>query len=187
MGYAAAHPDRVAALILVGSAGPSLRTQDTVSQRLNARLTQSDRDSIAYWSRLVANVSTHAEALAKVGYFTRRAYIYDRRNEAAVEQSREADSVNPVVSRLTIQDLRKTNFDLAPALSSIHEKFPVLVMYGAADAIGGTTAPEILKALPQAHVRVIRRSGHYPWIEAPTEFYPQIRSFLGTVEQRTGR
>lgn len=187
MAYAAEHPDRVAGLILVGSAGPSLRTQDTIAQRLNARLSQSDRDSIMYWSRLARDPSTRAEALAKVGYFTRRAYVYDLHNEPAIERSREADSVNPVVSRLTVQDLRTTNFDLAPALSKIDKDLPVLVLYGAADAIGVTTGPEILKALPAAQVRVIQRSGHYPWIEAPSAFYAAIRSFLDRAEQSAGR
>jgi pimeloyl-ACP methyl ester carboxylesterase len=57
-------------------------------------------------------------------------------------------------------------------------RIPVLIVYGEVDAIGTSTVTELREAFPEATVKVIPRSGHHPWIEAPAAFYGTVNAFL---------
>jgi proline iminopeptidase len=187
MAYAAAHPDHVAALILVGSGGPSLRSQDTIGKKLAARLTPADRDSISAWSAL-ATGPRRAEALREMARLDRKAYMYDVRKQPAVEREKGGASFDSRVSTLVFQDLERTHFDLSASLARLREQsslpFPVLLIYGDADVIGVTTAPEISPLFPQAQKEIVPHSGHYPWIEAPSRFYSDLDRFTSRPPPR---
>ena len=67
-------------------------------------------------------------------------------------------------------------YDLYADLSKI--KSPTLVLFGQSEAAVNLHAQKMTKALPNSRLEVIKNSGHFPFIENPTEFDKSVRSFL---------
>jgi len=101
------------------------------------------------------------------------------------------------VSRLDLESVRfgpetqavwesLEGFDLRPRLSEI--KVPTLVIAGAEDrAVTAERSKELAAGLPRAKLLVIKKSGHYPFIEAPDEFLSGVREFLpGKPKKKKG-
>jgi len=101
------------------------------------------------------------------------------------------------VSRLELESVRfgpdtqavwasLEGFDLRPRLSEV--RVPALVIAGAQDrAVTPETAKELADGLRDGRLRVIEKSGHYPFIEAPEGFLSAVREFLlGKPKKKKG-
>ena len=77
-------------------------------------------------------------------------------------------------------------FDLRPRLSEV--RVPTLVIAGAQDrAVTPERAKELADGLRDGRLRVIEKSGHYPFVEAPGEFLSAVREFLlGKPKKKKG-
>jgi len=76
-------------------------------------------------------------------------------------------------------------FDLRPRLGEI--RVPALVVAGAQDrAVTVSRAKELANGLREGKLRVIEKSGHYPFIEAPDQFLAGVREFLGIKTKKKG-
>ena len=76
-------------------------------------------------------------------------------------------------------------FDLRPRLGEI--RVPALVVTGAQDrAVTVARAKELANGLREGKLRVIEKSGHYPFIEAPDQFLAGVREFLGIKTKKKG-
>jgi proline iminopeptidase len=182
MAYTVAYPTRVHALVLVGSAGAGPGLEEEMSQKLKARLTPLDVESIRYWAGQIANPRLNAEALMALKRFNTYAYMYDRRLvDERLKYVTDAE-LRSQTGRVMMRDLSRIGFDLREDLTRIgHDvkrRPAVAVFYGEVDAIGEVSARQIRAAFPAATVRVFPRSGHYPWIEAPDAFYRELNAFI---------
>ena len=150
--------------------------------RLKSRLTKLDIDSNSYWSRQVGDPRSSTAALIAMKRINTYAYMYDRRlvNERT-KYFTVAELTSPTGS-VMMRDLSRIGFDLRPQLARIGRdpalRPAVAIFYGEVDVVGEVSAPQIEAAFPSAVVRVIPRSGHYPWIEAPDAFNRELRSFI---------
>ncbi len=72
--------------------------------------------------------------------------------------------------------LRRDGYDWRPLLRSL--RTPTLVVHGAADLIPEQVARDLVELLPNARLELIRESGHMPFWEAPTVFFPLVDAFL---------
>jgi len=187
MAYAVAHPTRVRALILVGSAGAGPGLGKQMSEKLKARLTRLDIDSSLYWSRQISDPRLSAEALVAMKRLNTYAYMYDRRLVSERMKYYTAAELRSSTGSLMASDLSRIGFDLRKDLWRIgHDpklRPSVSIFYGEADAIGEVSAPQISAAFPSAAVHVIPHSGHYPWIEAPDAFYRELKGFIRGLSQ----
>jgi proline iminopeptidase len=182
MAYAVAYPARVHALILVGSAGAGPGLGKEMSEKLKARLTPLDVESIHYWAGQIGNPRLNSQALMAMKRFNTYAYMYDRRLvDQRLKYVTEAELYSQTGAEIT-RDLSRIGFDLREDLARIgHDakRHPaVAIFYGEVDAIGEVSAPQINAAFPSAIVRVVPHSGHYPWIEAPDAFYRELNAFI---------
>jgi proline iminopeptidase len=76
-------------------------------------------------------------------------------------------------------------FDLRPRLSEV--RVPALVIAGAQDrAVTPERAKELADGLGDGSLRVIEKSGHYPFVEAPQEFLSGVREFLSGKPKKKG-
>jgi len=185
MAYTVAHPTRVHALILVGSAGAGPGLGDQIMQKLKARLTPLDVESSRYWAGQMANPRRNAEALMAMKRFNTYAYMYDRRLvDERLKYVTDAE-LRSQTGGVMLRDLSRISFDLRADLARIgHDpklRPAVAIYYGEVDAIGEVSAPQIHAAFPTAIVRVFPHSGHYPWIEAPDAFYRELNAFIGRL------
>ena len=179
LAYASAHPDRVRAVVTMGS-GPvvwtyfgefndniraRLRPNETAAQQAAGKL--SDRDAAAF------------EQLRAIlpGYF----YDHEKgiRYAQSIRQSGYKSQINPFV----MSNLYKAKFDLRPAMRQVHA--PVLLLQGRQDPAGEANIFEAYLALPNARLTFIERCGHLPWVEQPQKFYRACRKFLGEVYNKT--
>ena len=78
--------------------------------------------------------------------------------------------------RLDIQDLRRIHYDAKPLVQTL--KTPLLVLCGRQDPVGIFQTMKVRELNPSAKIVWIERSGHFPWVEAPTPFYGETLSFL---------
>lgn len=188
MAYTVAYPTRVHALVLVGSAGAGPGLGQAMSEKLKARLTPLDVESIRYWAGQIGNPRLDAEALMAMKRFNTYAYMYDRRLvDERLKYVTDAELRSQTGAVMT-RDLSRIGFDLRPDLDRIgHDpklRPAVAIFYGEVDAIGEVSAPQIKTAFPSATVHVVARSGHYPWIEAPDAFYHELDAFIAGLGRR---
>ena len=190
MAYAARYPTHLNGLVLVGSA--SLRPGSTnaeISRRLRARLTEADIDSIRALSGLVTDPARRDSALRAIYLLNWKAYEYDPANVRALAADFPPGSFNERTSALMNRDLLRSGAAVGEQLdtSAVTRAIPVLIVYGAVDAIGAVTVAELSRRFPQATVTIIPRSGHHPWSEAPSAFYAVVDDFLGARSLTSGR
>lgn len=182
LAYAAAHPDRVAAMVLADGTGLDWadfraeyhRTADArrtpAQQRRLDSLTARARTDDEEVERRVLNALPDFAAPAT-------AWTLAREDAAApfainVDCNRilndETDAVGPAAQRE--QCARAT--------------MPVLVVHGVADPrpIGGVR--RLVDALPNARLVVLPGCGHQPWREDPDRFRGVVASFIGEVLSR---
>ena len=57
-------------------------------------------------------------------------------------------------------------------------KVPVLVIHGTRDPIPLDAAREWAASFGDARLLTIEGTGHFPWVERPTTFFPAVESFL---------
>jgi proline iminopeptidase len=186
MAYASTYPEHVAGVVLVGSGTlrPAL-TNTAISQRLTARLTQADLDSIRALSAAVPDPVRRAGALRRIRLLNWKAYEYDPASVNALAQRLTPQSFNEQTARWMYADLVREGPRFAAQLASAARlrSIPVLIVFGAVDPVGTTTVAELQSEFPQATTQVIPRSGHHPWIEAPAAFHAAVDTFLQNTEK----
>jgi proline iminopeptidase len=178
--YALAHPDRVRALALVGTAS-SARAIDADFRRILRRARPSDRRRMA--------------ALERSGIFTRTGEY--KRAYAALTARILAPYMEPDPSRVH-HEFPPIATDVVRALWSEHSDFrvggtlsgfdftaglrdlalPVLIVIGARDLVSLATAEQTRAACRHASLIVIADAGHLMFIDATALFNALLESFL---------
>lgn len=181
LAYAAAHPTRVAALVLVGCG-----TFDPVARRefhraCDARLSEAEREGLARLQEEIADPDARLAARARL---LARAYSCDLGGEhvdIGVCDARAHDETWSDMVHLQEQGEYPAAFGAIDA--------PVLMVHGAADPHPGPLIRESLSPwLPRLDYRELARSGHYPWLErgagVQREFYTMLAEWLSEHGQR---
>jgi pimeloyl-ACP methyl ester carboxylesterase len=149
---AARHPERVARLVLVASAG--IRPPRSLKGRLLVGTTKL----LGAGARLplISGAMTHL--LARW------------RERVGSRDYRHAGALRPTLVRVV-------NEDLAPLLPAI--KAPTLLLWGDQDREVGRRAVEVMAAqIPEARMVVFPGAGHFPFQDAPEAFQDELIGFL---------
>ncbi|MEO8564199.1 MAG: alpha/beta hydrolase, partial [bacterium] len=181
MVYASTYPEHTSGLTLIGSGGFDAGADAIISERLRARLTKSDRDSMRVLSARLGNQSNQESALRAMRLLNWKAYQFDPANARKLSAYLTPNGFNGRTARWMTSDLERSRPRIATDLdraSIALGRLPVLIVYGEADVIGLATAPELRRRFPSAKEVVIKRSGHHPWIESPAALYQSIDLFL---------
>lgn len=174
MGYAAKYPERVAALVLVDTLAPDVktlhRTFDAFDRRIEERIAQG---YIPAELPEVADDDGTADLIALLP-----AYFHDPLHEDTTHlggSSRNADV-------LEATHRNSAEFDYREQLSEL--RAPSIIFHGASDPFGMEGAEEAASALAnslRASV-IIERCGHIPWEECPEPFFSELKRFLAAPE-----
>jgi len=178
MAYAAAHPDRIDRLILIGSGGPTLEFAERFSDNIAARLRPEDVEARHYWESADRRGVDRDKAALSAMRAIVPGYFFDRAKALAFAADLKDDSFHPAVNSMLMGDLGK-NYDLRAGLRKVDR--PVLIVQGYQDPVGDKTAEDIHALLSKSTVSYINKSGHFPWIEQPEEFRRALAAFLTTA------
>jgi len=168
--YATHYPDRVSALILMGSGPPThegtLQCQDALVQRIITLMQQG---------MIIENPESGSQA-AVVGYLP--AYFSDPNFWFSPDDPGRAPKID---ERTTlVNDLTwaaNADYDLTADLARLNQR--VLNLWGEDDPVRQISSPMIITALPNADLEtvVFNHCGHF-WQECPEPFFKAISEFL---------
>jgi proline iminopeptidase len=180
--YAAAHPQRVDSLVLVGSGPVAAEFLDAFLDNVMMRLAPDARKQLTALAQPDGNL-TPEERFAAGMKLMLPGYFFDPAQAPAFAANVRPDSVHMDANQLLSMELMQPGADLRPRLKSFSR--PVLIVNGRQDPIDARMAYETQLALKGSTLKFINRCGHFPWIEQPQQFYDIVREFLATVAPAT--
>lgn len=175
MAYAAAYPNRIDRMILIGPGGPTLEYMEWLGDNIAARMRPEDVAATEYWAEAAKRGVDEDKASLESIRATLPAFFFDRSQGLAAAAQLKDGAIHGRVSTLLMSDLVK-HYDLRPGLRLL--KAPVLIVQGHQDPIGDMTAAEIHNVIAGSSLRFIAKSGHFPWIEQPEKFRSIVAEFL---------
>jgi proline iminopeptidase len=181
MAYAAAHPDRIDRMVLIGSGGPTLEFAERFGDNIATRLRPEDLEARRTWESPDRRSADPEKAAIGAMKAILPGYFFDRAKALAFAADLKDGTFHPAVNSLLMGDLNK-GYDLRAGLQKVDR--PVLIIQGYQDPISDKTADDIHALLSGSTLRFINKSGHFPWIEQPDEFRRAITSFLGPAPAR---
>lgn len=173
--YAAAHPDRVERMILIGPGGPTLEFAQWFGDNLTARERPEDQRLVAYWDAAERHGVDHEKASFERVRAMTPCYFFSRAKGLAWAAAMPDGSFHAKMNELIFADLAK-QYDARPGLRQL--KCPVLIVQGHQDPVGDLTAVEIHNTIAGSQLTFLGQCGHYPWVERPDEFRQTITEFL---------
>jgi proline iminopeptidase len=179
MAYVRTYPKTTSGLILSCSGAFSMEANDRLAKNIAARLTDADKAAMKRWDdSLEAGVDDNKVLLAQ-RRIRQVAFTYDRANHQRVVN--EVVNTSPffiqVGNRMFADAWLLHDYQVMSHLKDYAS--PVLVLEGKQDVMSIETAQAITASFSTAHLVLIDRCGHYPWIDNPEPYFSQIESFLG--------
>ena len=172
MMYAREYPERIAALALIDSGGPTLKAVPKFNANLESRFSEEDRALIKEWSdpeRQKANRHAAALALTKA---KAPAYFADRAKARLLTDPMDETSFQEGMFYAVLPQLM--TLDLRAGLEKV--KAPVLILHGKQDPL--ESAEEVHATFPGSKLEWIENAGHFPWLEQPAPFFAALGGFL---------
>ncbi|MDX1651471.1 MAG: alpha/beta fold hydrolase [Brumimicrobium sp.] len=179
--YTAQYPSRVKAMISSSSGGIDLSLLRNAQSNLYSKLTQTELDSMRYWSAQRRNGDNSEYAQKQFAKYMAPAYVYDRKFIPVVAE--RLTQGNMALNRLVWNDLIRIEYDCKPKLRSFDK--PVLIIQGKNDIISENLASTADSVFPNSKVVLLDSCGHYGWLDQPVDYFGKIFSFLKHVEEHS--
>jgi 3-oxoadipate enol-lactonase len=156
---AAAYPERVRALVLVGGFAV---LPPAGKERMEGRARTAEAEGMGPLADMVAatalGAQTHATQPALVGLFRQALLANDPRAYAAACRAIAAADVTPLLGQI---------------------RCPALILLGSEEQVAPLPAARALKqGIPHAEVRVLPGAGHLPFLEQPAAFNAALLEFV---------
>ena len=179
MSYAAAHPDRVESMVLVGSGGMDLSFVPLLAAgaaaRLKLVLTSEEQKRLDTLMATATAPPMPEQVKSEISHLRAAALFHDRKRAEALEKYFDTDPVNEIAATIIQADLKERNWDVRPALRSLHAK--VWIIHGRDDPMPLSVSQDIQRTVPGATLEVIDDCGHYPWLDQPERFFSILNGF----------
>lgn len=163
--YAGLHPDRVRALV-VEDVGPE-RPQDIAAGF--ARRVQQEANGWSSEDELMAFLRTQSSTVSEDLLRAHARSATKRREDGRLVWKRDPNLVKGFVPTELWQYVRRIT---SPTL---------YVLGGRSTIVSVATQQQLKKTIPGCEIAVMPGLGHYPHLEAPTEYVELIREFLSRI------
>lgn len=175
--YAARFPQSISGMILSSSGGIDLDLLTYIQQRIDAKLSEAQLDSVRYWSERIANGDTSYDAKYRRGMALAPAYLVNKTYVPNI--AKRLTQGNSVINYLVWENLNKIHFDCAPSLKNFPA--PVLIIQGKEDIIDPSTAMKAHHAIPFSTLVFLDRCGHYGWLDNENEYRAHVAAFIHSI------
>ena len=172
--YTSKHPKNVDKLIFSSSGGLDLSLLSYVGQRVNARLSQQERDSLNYWTTKMNGGDNSYETRLGRGRSLAPAYVEDKSYVPVIAE--RLTQSNMQINGLVWSDLRRIKYDTKKEMSTF--KRPVLILQGTEDILDVSTAELAHKTFPNSKLVLLEDCAHYGWLDSKEAYFGAIHSFL---------
>jgi proline iminopeptidase len=171
--YASEYPENTEKIVLMNPGGPDMSFWPVFfNDNLTMRRYPAERDSLEYWTNQPdSEVSVFKRAL----FFTLPYFFDHETGLTKMPQMIKSSPFNERMNNLMLKDLN-VSYNLNSKLGSY--KNHCVVIRSRQDVIPAEVICQIRNLLPQAEIIVIERSGHFPHLEQPEEFYHILREVL---------
>lgn len=164
-------PAGVRRLALADPVGPTSAWMAPLRAESAARATEADRAVLEHISDAMLatpDVALHLAHL-RASYAS---WFVDRSFAATFPMPKTASVTGSVV----LARLRREGYDWRDRLATI--RAPALVLHGDGDPLAPDVGREVARAIPGARFTLLPQSGHFPFWEAPAEFFAALSAFL---------
>ncbi len=174
MSFAAAHPDKVKALVLVSPGYYKIAKENMATHIANQRVRYGVKE-LAELDTLNAKMekgTATAEEAKAFDRLNRLSYIYNKQLiDSMLKKINAGVKRNVLMTQLMVSDLWRTGYDLSSTLDRY--KGVVHLIAGRQDALAFYSYD--LKILrPSIHMHWIQESGHFPMFEQAPAFYSTL-------------
>jgi pimeloyl-ACP methyl ester carboxylesterase len=176
LAYAAAHPDSIAAVVLIGCGTFDEPSRARMNETIESRMDEQLRHSLRLLAQEYPDENDRLQAERRL---TERIYTYDPIAED--EQMELLEPFDFCAHIETWNDMLRMQRDGTYPGSFSRIKSPVLMLHGDYDPHPGQMIYESLKEfVPQIEYRELRSCGHSPWKErhARREFFMLLSNWL---------
>jgi proline iminopeptidase len=177
--YAEYYPESIKAMILSSTGGIDLKILDYFHANIQIRLSQTERDSLKYWSNEIEQGDTSSIAKYNKARYLASAYLYNKEYIPKLAK-RLAFGGYPQITSLVYKDLFKMNFDCKESLKDFAK--PVLIIQGRQDLIGDGVAYKAHLVLKNSSLVFINKSGHYSWWEQGEQYKSEVEKFIASLD-----
>ena len=174
LGYAAAHPEHVATMVLLDGTYPDAATVKTRNEQRAAARSPEQTTALTYRSEPQRIADDPDKANLERFKAMLPSFFYDRSKGEKFVRDLSQDDFSAAVTRLLLADTPKV-YELVPRLRG--SEIPTLIMQGQQDLLGDS-GPQLHTLLPSSKLVFIPESGHLPWIEQPQTFHTELLEFL---------
>ena len=178
--YAMRHPDRVSRMVLIGPMPLRRSELDRSFDVIRASRPPEEREQLLAARDAVRADPGNADACRAFyaiwfrPFFADPAELTKSRGEFCAGSPEALRNGGLAVGRHTMASLG--DFDWRDSLD--HVSAPVLVLHGTRDPIPASAAREWATAFPNGRLLLLEGVGHFPYVEAPGEFFPAVDAFL---------
>lgn len=178
MAYVEKYPTTTSGLILSCSGAFGKEPNNRLMKNIDERLLPSDKAAInAWYDSLEAGIDEKRVALEQ-RRIRQIAFSYSRNNHQRIVN--EIVNTSPffiqVGNRMFADVWIHHDYTVMSHLKTYPS--PVLVLEGRQDVMSVETAQLIQSCFTKAQLTIIEQCGHYPWVDNPTPYFAQIKSFL---------
>lgn len=171
--FASFFPDNTEKIVLINPGGPDMSFwQVFFNDNIPMRRYPAERDSLEYWNKQPdSGISLFKRAL-----FFVLPYFYD--HETGLNEMPPLMKLSPFNERMNNMMLKDLylSYDLNSRLGNY--KNHCVIIRSRQDIMPAEVICQIKELLPQAEIITIERSGHFPHLEQPDEFYRILREVL---------
>ncbi|HUI11255.1 MAG TPA: alpha/beta fold hydrolase [Bacteroidota bacterium] len=182
MFYAIKHGDRLNSLILVNSTPPTSALRDSSFRIMAARTSRADSAEEASVVQTAEFKRRDPAAMQEYFRLMFRGAFYNPHDEDELNLTFRPDyGARSDLLKYLARDTTLQHYDLLGQLENI--SCPVLIIGGDSDMMPPSSNEAIHSHIPGSQLIIMKNCGHFPFIEAPTQFFPAVRSFLQKAEE----
>ncbi|MEJ7848279.1 MAG: alpha/beta hydrolase [Pyrinomonadaceae bacterium] len=177
LAYGGTYPDRVEAIVTIGS-GPITSAYGKVfSNNRTGRLSPTEIEQRLYWLDSKRSEADPKRAIYEIQRAEMSAYYYDRKLALKSMMELHLDDMNPYIFPAFAEIA--SGFDLRPKLKVITA--PVLLIQGRQDIAGEANVYEAHLLIKGSILKFIEKCGHSPWEEHPEQTWKIVNEFLAAL------